>query len=479
MNEAARKVTTVSESVYDVVIIGSGPGGYVAAVRAGQLGMRAAIVESGAMGGVCLNVGCIPTKALLHSADLLEEVKEGKRFGVNVGEISFDLAGAMKHKDGVVKASTDGVNYLMKKNKIEVVAGRGTLAGRGQVHVKLNDGGERTLAAKQIIVATGARPRPFPGVEFDGTRVLSSTDMLNLTTVPASLMSIGAGAIGIEFASMFNSFGSAVTVVEALPRIVPNEDEEVSVELDKVFKRRNIKTLAGAKVEGIDVGEQQVVVTVVDSGGKSQQIAVEQLLVSIGITPNTADIGLEAAGAKLNGRGFIETDGYLQTADGIYAIGDCTANSPWLAHKASAEGILAIERIAGLHVNPIDYGKIAACTYCNPEIASVGLSEARAKEKGYDVKVGKFPFSANGKARVLGQNRYGFIKLVADKQYGEILGVHMIGPRVTEMISEGGLALTHEATGESMLQTIHAHPTLYEAIGEAAHALEHGSAIHI
>jgi dihydrolipoamide dehydrogenase len=469
----------VSESVYDLVIIGSGPGGYVAAVRAGQLGMRTAIVESNALGGVCLNVGCIPTKALLHCADLLDEVKEGKRFGVNVEGVSFDLAGAMKHKDSVVKASTDGVNFLMKKNKVEVVAGWATLAGRGQVQVKLNEGGERTLSAKNIIVATGAQPRPFPNVPFDGQRVLSSTDALKLTEVPKSMLAIGAGAIGVEFASMYRAFGAEATVVEALPRIVPNEDEEVSAELVKAFQRRGIKTLAGAKVDGVDVGGDKVVVSVTGADGKSEQIAVEKLLVAIGILPNTREIGLESAGVTLNQRGFIETDGLMRAADGVYAIGDCVAAAPWLAHKASAEGILAVEAIAGLHVNPIDYGRIAACTYCSPEIASVGLTEARAKEKGYDVKVGKFPFSANGKARVLGQNRFGFIKIVADKQYDEILGVHMIGPRVTEMISEGGLALSHEATGESMLQTIHAHPTLYEAIGEAAHALVHGAAIHI
>ena len=469
----------MSESVYDVVIIGSGPGGYVAAVRAGQLGMKAAIVESGALGGVCLNVGCIPTKALLHCADLLDEVKEAKRFGVNVEGVSFDLAGAMKHKDSVVKASTDGVTFLMKKNKVEVVAGWGTLAGRGQVHVKLNAGGERTLSAKHILVATGAQPRPFPSVPFDGQRVLSSTDALKLGEVPKSILTIGAGAIGVEFASMYRAFGAEATVVEALPRIVPNEDEEVSAELVKAFQRRGIKTMAGAKVDGIDVGGDKVVVSVTGSDGKREQIAVDKLLVAIGILPNTKDLGLEGAGVKLNQKGFIETDGLMRAADGVYAIGDCVAATPWLAHKASAEGILAVEQMAGLSVHPIDYGKIPACTYCSPEIASVGLSEAKAKEQGYDVKVGKFPFSANGKARVLGQNRFGFIKLVADKQYDEILGMHMIGPRVTELISEGGMALTHEATGESLLGTIHAHPTLYEAIGEAAHALVHGAAIHI
>jgi dihydrolipoamide dehydrogenase len=478
-SEHSKKGAFVSDTPYDVVIIGSGPGGYVAAVRASQLGLKAAVVEAQALGGVCLNVGCIPTKALLHSADLLDETRDAKRFGVNVGEVGFDLTAAMKHKNTVVKQSTDGVNFLMKKNNVEVVAGWGRIAGRGQVHVRLNDGGEQTLHGRAIIVATGGRPRPFPGVAFDGKRVLSSTDMLSLETVPQSLMAIGAGAIGVEFASMFHSFGSQVTLVEALPRIVPNEDEEVSAELAKVFQRRKIKTLAGAKVEAISVDENQVLATVVDSAGKSEQIGVEQLLVSIGIVPNTADLGLEQAGVTLDGRGFIQTDGYLQAADGIYAIGDCTANVPWLAHKASAEGILAVEHIAGHPVTPIDYGKIAACTYCNPEIASVGLTEAQAREQGYSVKVGKFPFSANGKARVLGQNRYGFIKLVAEERYGELLGVHMIGPRVTEMISEGGLALSHEATGASMLGTIHAHPTLYEAIGEAAHALEHGAPIHL
>lgn len=469
----------MSESVYDLVIIGSGPGGYVAAVRASQLGMRAAIVESGALGGVCLNIGCIPTKALLHSADLLDEVKEGKRFGVTVEGLSFDLGGAMKHKDAVVKASTDGVSYLMKKNKVEVLAGWGRLAGRGQVHVRLNAGGERTLTAKQIIVATGARPRPLPGADFDGQRVLSSTDALTLSAVPKSLLAIGAGAIGVEFASMYRAFGAEVTLVEALPRIVPNEDEEVSAELVKAFQRRGIKSMAGARVESVDAGDEQVVVTVTGADGKQQPIAVEKLLVAIGIMPNTEELGLETAGVQRNSRGFIETDGHMRAADGVYAIGDCVAAAPWLAHKASAEGVLAVEHIAGLHVTPIDYARIAACTYCNPEIASVGLSEARAKEQGYAVKVGKFPFSANGKARVLGQSRFGFVKLVADRQYGELLGVHMIGPHVTELISEGGLALTHEATGESLLQTIHAHPTLYEAIGEAAHALEHGAALNL
>lgn len=469
----------MSETQYDVVIIGSGPGGYVAAIRATQLGLKTAVVEAGALGGVCLNIGCIPTKALLHSADLLEEVREGKRFGVMVSEIGFDLKAAMKHKQAVVKQSSDGVGYLFKKNKIDLYEGWGTILRPGQIQVRLNAGGEQTVQTKHIIVATGAKPRSLPGIEFDEDRILSSTGMLELQAVPKSLLVVGAGAIGVEFASMFRSFGAEVTLVEALPRIVPLEDEEISAELTKTFQRRKINLLTGAKLNGVDRSENQVIANVTDSSGKEQQIQAERMLLGIGIAPRTKGIGLEELGVELDQRGFIKVDGYMRTnVEGIYAIGDCIP-TPWLAHVASAEGILAVERIAGLDAHPIDYDRIPACTYCNPEVASVGLSEARAKERGHDIKVGKFPFSANGKARILGQSRAGFIKIIADKQYDEVLGVHMIGPRVTELISEGGVALSHEATGESMMHTIHAHPTLYEAIGEAAHAVATGAAIHI
>jgi dihydrolipoamide dehydrogenase len=470
----------VSDIQYDVVIIGSGPGGYVAAVRAGQLGLKAAMVESGALGGVCLNVGCIPTKALLHSADLLEEFKESKRFGITTADVTFDLAGAMKHKQTVVRQSTQGVAFLMKKNKVDVYEGWGRLASKNSVHVQLNKGGEETLNAKHIVIATGAKPRTLPGVEFDEDRILSSTGVLELQQTPKSLLVVGAGAIGVEFASMFRSFGSEVTLVEALPRIVPLEDEEISAELTKVFKGRGINIMAGAKFNGVEHHADHVVVNVTDKDDKAHQINVERMLLGIGITPRTNDIGLDALGIGIDRRGFIEVDkGTLRTSiDTIYAIGDCI-NTPWLAHVASAEGIMVIEQIAGLHTQPINYDKIPACTYCNPEIASVGMTEAQAKEKGFDVKVGKFPFSANGKARILGQNRNGFVKIVAEQKYDELLGVHMIGPGVTELISEGGMALSHEATGESMMHTIHAHPTLYEAIGEAAHAVATGAAIHI
>lgn len=469
----------MSERIYDIVIIGSGPGGYVAAVRAGQLGMTVAVVEAGPLGGVCLNIGCIPTKALLHSADLLEETREAKRFGVMIPEVTFDLTIAMRHKQTVIKQSTEGVAYLMKKNRVDVIAGWATVAGRGQVHVRLNAGGEQLLQAKHIIVATGGKPMTLPGIEFDEERILSSTGMLELKAVPKSLVVIGAGAIGVEFASMCRSFGSEVTIIEALPRLLPREDEEISAEVTKVFQRRGIKSVLGATLLGVEKVEAGIIAVLTDSSGKEQRISAEKLLLGISITPRTKDIGLEAAGVTMNGRGFIEIDGMMRTrAEGIYAIGDCIP-TPWLAHVASAEGLLAVEHIAGQNVHAIDYDHVVGCTYCNPEVASVGLTEARAKEQGYAVKVGKFPFSANGKARILGQSRFGLIKLVADKQYDQILGVHMVGPHVTEMISEGGLALSHEATGESMLQTIHAHPTLYEAIGEAAHALVHGSAIHI
>jgi dihydrolipoamide dehydrogenase len=469
----------MSDTVYDVVIIGSGPGGYVAAVRAGQLGLKTAIVESGPLGGTCLNIGCIPTKALLHSADLLEEFKESRRFGVTAQEVQFDLAGAMKHKQTVVKQSSDGVGFLMKKNNVAVIEGRGHLVDKGRVRVELNGGGEQTLQTKNIIIATGARPRSIPGIEFDGERILSSTHMLELPEVPKKLLVVGAGAIGVEFASMFRTFGAEVTIVEALPRLVPLEDEEVSAELEKAFQRRRIKALTGAKLQGVAVEGDQVTATVVDSSGKEQQLQADRMLMGIGVAPRTKDMGLEAVGVEMDQRGFIQVDGHMRTnVDGIYAIGDCVP-TPWLAHVASAEGILAIEHLAGHTVHPINYKHIPACTYCTPQIASIGLSEVKAIEQGYEVKVGKFPFSANGKARILGQARTGFVKIVANAQYDEILGMHLIGAGVTEMIGEGSIALTHEATGTSLMHTIHAHPTMHEAILEAAHALATGAAIHI
>jgi dihydrolipoamide dehydrogenase len=471
----------VSDIQYDVIVLGAGPGGYVAAIRAAQLGLKTAVVERQYWGGVCLNIGCIPTKALLHTADLLEEARESKRFGVVIPQVSLDFDAVMKYKDQVVKQMTGGVSFLMKKNKIDTHNGSGKLIDRNTPQVTGADGKQTNLTAKNIIVATGAHPRELPqvGATFDEDRILSSTGMLNVKEVPKSLLIIGASAIGCEFASAFRTFGSEVTLVEALPRIVPVEDEEISAELTKAFVKRGIKVMAGAKFTSVDRSETQVVATIVDSDGKEQKVQAERMLLGIGIAANTTDVGLEAAGVELDQKGFIKVNDMLQTnVPGIYAIGDCCMMAPWLAHKASAEGIVATEHIAGHHTQPIDYRQVPGCTYCSPEIASIGLTEAKAREQGYDVKVGKFPFSANGKATILGQ-RNGFVKIVADKKYDEVLGIHIIGPHATELIAEGGVALSHEATSESLMRTIHAHPTLYEALGEAEHAAAEGAAIHI
>ena len=471
----------MSENIYDVIVVGAGPGGYVAAIRASQLGLKTAIIERQYMGGVCLNVGCIPTKALLHTADLIEEAHDSKRFGVVISDVTLDWSAALKNKDTVIKTMTGGVSFLMKKNKIDTFMGAAMLAGGGAITVSAADGKTTELRGKNIIVATGARPREIPaiGAVFDGERILSSTGGLNMPAVPKSLLVVGAGAIGVEFASMYRTFGAEVTLVEALPRIVPNEDEEVSAELHRALAKRGITILAGAKVNMLEKGAEQVTATITDATGKQHSIVTERALVGIGIVPNTNDIGLEAAGVALDARGFVTVDAQMRTsAANVYAIGDCAATTPWLAHKSSAEGILAAEVIAGHHAPAIDYRKIPACTYCTPEIASVGMTEAQAREAGYDVKIGKFAFTGNGKATILGA-RTGFVKIVAESKHDEVLGMHIIGPRATELIAEGALALSHEATAESLMRTIHAHPTLYEAIGEAAHAAATGAPIHM
>lgn len=470
----------MSEQVYDVVVVGAGPGGYVSAIRAAQLGLKVAIVERQMMGGVCLNVGCIPTKALLHTADLLEEIHESAKFGITTSGVALDWNATIKNKDGVVKQMTQGVSFLMKKNKIDVVNGSASLADRGNVTVTAADGKSSTLTTKHTIIATGAKPREIPavGAVFDGERIMSSWQALSMKSVPKSLLIVGAGAIGVEFASMFRTFGSAVTLVEALPRIVPNEDEEISAELAKSLNKRGITIMTGAKLNNVAHHGDGVRAVITDATGKEVTIDTERALIGIGIVPNTKDLGLEARGVKLDQRGFVQVDAMMKAADGVYAIGDCAVTTPWLAHKSSAEGILAAEAIAGHHPKPINYSIIPACTYCSPEIASVGLSEAKAREQGYDVKVGKFSFAGNGKATILGQ-RSGFVKIVAEKKYDAVLGMHLIGPKVTELIAEGGLALSHEATAESLMRTVHAHPTIYEALGEAAHAAAEGAAIHM
>jgi dihydrolipoamide dehydrogenase len=471
----------VSDTQYDVVVIGAGPGGYVAAIRSAQLGLKTAIVEREYWGGVCLNIGCIPTKALLHSADLLEEARDSKQFGIVIPQVDVDWGGVMKYKEKVVKQMTGGVNFLMKKNKIDTYNGSAKFVDRTTISVTSSDGKESRVTAKNIIIATGSQPRALPpiGGVFDEDRIISSTGALALSAVPKSIIIVGAGAIGVEFASAFRAFGAQVTIIEALPRLVPVEDEEISAELARAFNKRGIKVFTGAKLTKIDKGDGQVTATFTDADGKEQQLTAERLLLGIGRAPNTKDLGLEAAGVELDQRGFVKVDEFLKTnVPGIYAIGDVAVTTPWLAHKASAEGIMVAEEIAGHTVQPINYRKVPGCTYSNPEIASVGLTEAQAREQGYDVKIGKFPFSANGKATILGQ-RNGFIKIVAEKKYDEVLGVHIIGPHATELIAEGGVALSHEATAESLMRTIHAHPTLYEALGEAEHATAEGAAIHI
>jgi len=466
-----------SSKTYDVAIIGSGPGGYVAAIRAAQLGLSVLIVERDArLGGVCTLCGCIPTKALLHTADLLEQARHGAEVGVSARDVRLDLPAAMKHKDKVVRQSANGVSYLMKKNRVDVAQGFGRLTGAGRVSVTGPDGAETIYAAKNVIVATGSGPRSLPGMEIDNQTILSSTSLLELTEVPKSLVVIGSGAVGVEFASMYARFGSKVTVVEILPRIVPLEDEEISRELAASFKRQGIAVYPGTRVERLTKGEAGVELIARSAGDKTETFRAERVLMAVGRRPLSDGIGLEGVGVETD-RGFIKTDGLMRTnVPGVYAIGDVVPTQA-LAHVASAEGVVAVEHMAGRETQPLNYDQVPACTYCSPEVASIGLTEEKARERGYEVIVGKFPFSANGKARILNEAS-GFVKIVSEKKYSEVLGVHIVGPTATELIAEAGAALRLEATSEELVRTIHAHPTLSEAIHEASEAAG-GHAIHI
>ena len=462
---------------YDVSIIGSGPGGYVAAIRASQIGLTVQVVElESRLGGVCTLRGCIPTKALLHTADLLEEARHGADVGVAAREVKLEMAGAQKHKDRVVRQSSSGVSYLMKKNRVDVTTGFGRIAGPGRVAVKAPDGSETTFAAKNILIATGSSPRSLPGIDIDHKTILSSDSILELAEIPKSLLVIGSGAVGVEFASMFARFGAKATVLEVLPRIVPLEDEEISRELAASFKRQGIAVYVDTRVEKVTKMDGGVEVLARTSGGKTETFRAEKMLLAVGRKPLSEGIGLEAAGVATD-RGYITIDAMMRTsAPGIYAIGDVVP-TPWLAHVASAEGVVAVEHMAGKNPPPLNYDQVPGCTYCSPEVASIGLTEAKARERGFDVAVGKFPFSAIGKARILNDTA-GFVKIVAEKKYDEVLGVHIIGPKATELIAEAGAALRLEATSEELVRTIHAHPTLSEAIHEAAEAVS-GHAIHI
>jgi dihydrolipoamide dehydrogenase len=462
---------------YDVAIIGSGPGGYVAAIRASQLGLSVLIIEREArLGGVCTLRGCIPTKALLHTADLLDQARHGAEVGVATREVRLELAAAMKHKEKAIRQSSNGVSFLMKKNRVDVVNGFGKIAAAGRVSVTSGDGTETLYSARNILVATGSEPRSLPGMEIDHKTILSSDSILEVAEVPRSLLVIGTGAVGVEFASMFSRFGSKTAVIEILPRIVPLEDEEISRELAASFKRQGIAVYVDTRIERLTRNDAGVEVLARSSGEKTETFKAEKVLMAVGRKPLSEGIGLEAAGVTTE-KGYIRVDGFQRSnVPGIYAIGDVVP-TPQLAHVASAEGVVAVEHMAGRETRPLNYDQVPGCTYCSPEIGSIGLTEAKARERGYDVVIGKFPFSANGKARVLNETG-GFVKIVGEKKYDEVLGVHIIGPHATELIAEAAAALRLEATSEELVRTIHAHPTLSEAVHEAAEGVE-GNPIHI
>jgi dihydrolipoamide dehydrogenase len=472
----------VSDS-FDVIVIGSGTGGYVAAIRAAQLGLKTAVVERySALGGTCLNWGCIPTKALLEHAHAFKIAQEAAEWGINLGGATpaIDMARVHARKNKIVTGITKGVEYLFKKNAIAWVKGTGALAGRGRVEVT---GAEtRTLSAREIIVATGSQPRSVPGIEIDRQQIITSDEAIHLPVVPKSIAILGSGAVGVEFASIFRRFGSEVTLIELLPRLVPNEDEAVSAELEKAFKKRGIAVRTGTKVTSAKAGADGVTLQMeAASGGKGGSLTVEKLLVAIGRGPVTEGLRAEEAGLTLE-RGFVKVDREFRTSvPGISAIGDVitfgTGAHAQLAHLSSAEGIALAERLAGQPFHPINYDHVPGCTYCEPEIGSVGLTEKEAIARGFDVRIGTFPFGVLGRAKMAGETE-GFVKIVADKRYDEVLGVHMIGPRSTELVAEATLALRLESTVEELIRTIHAHPTMSEAVGEAAHAT-HGAAIHI
>ena len=468
---------------YDVVIIGAGTGGYVCAIRAAQLGLKVAVVEKQkALGGTCLIWGCIPTKALLEHAHALKVAQSAKEWGLtgfDPAGVRIDMPAVHARKDKMITGLTGGIEMLFKKNKIDWIKGTARLAGGKNVEVTAADGAKQTVSArKELIIATGSAPRSVPGIEVDRKKIIFSDEAIHLNEVPKSIAIMGSGAVGVEFASIFKSYGSEVTVIELLPRLVPGEDEAVSAELEKNFKRRGIKSLTNTKVTSARATAKGVELEM--SGGKSEKLTVDVLLVATGRGPVTEGLDIEKLGVKLD-RGYVVVDELFHTnVPGVSAIGDViTMGGPHyqLAHVSSMEGILLAERIAGHDVRPINYDHVPRCTYCEPEIGSVGLTEAQAKEKGYDVRTGSFPFKALARARMAGETD-GFVKIVSDKKYDEILGVHIIGPRATELIAEAVLMLRMECTIEELVKTIHAHPTMSEAVGEAAHAA-HGAAIHI
>lgn len=466
-----------TEQSFDVTIIGGGPGGYVAAIRGSQLGLRVALVEKDKrLGGTCGLRGCIPTKQLLQSAHLYEQTTQHLAdFGIQVGEVKLAFEDVQKRKDKIVMKNAKGVEFLMKKNKITVFNGTGKLNGAGKIEVTGADGKKQNIETKNIIIATGSVVRPIPGFETDGERVVNSDHVLELKQVPKSMLVMGAGAVGVEFASVYSRFGCDTTIIELMPRLLPGEDEEVSAELQKAFRKRKIKYQLDTKLDKMEKTDTGVVVTGKTTKGEDVRLEAEMLLVAVGRMPFIEGLGLENTKVKVE-RGAIIVDEFLRTAEpNVYAIGDVIP-TPWLAHLASKEGILAVEQIAGQHAQPINLRHVPSCTYCDPEVASVGLTEAKAREEGYEVKVGKFPFSASGKARIVGEEE-GFVKIVSEAKYDELLGVHIIGPHATELIAEACVAMQLESTAEELGRTMHAHPTISESVMEAAEGV-HNLTIH-
>ena len=466
----------MAEQQYDLVIIGSGPGGYVAGIRAGQLGLKVAVVEKDPfLGGTCLHRGCIPTKSLLENADVWQKVQKAKEFGITVGDVTIDWSVAQTRKQNVVDQNAKGIEFLFKKNKVERVTGFGKVVKPGVVEVTAEGGATKRLETKNIILAMGSVPRDLPHIKSDGKNIINSDHILSIDRIPKSMLVIGAGAVGSEFASIFSRLGTKTTIVEVMPQLLPIEDDEIAKEFTRIFKKKGIDVFTDAKVLSCEVGENGVKSTV-EVKGKQQVIETEVVLSATGRRAVLENCGLENTKVVVSQRGFIEVDGFMRTAEpGIYAIGDIVP-TPALAHCASAEGILAVEHMAGKDVRPINYNHVPNATYTDPEVASVGLTEKKAKELGHEVKIGKFPFTANSKGKIIGDAN-GLVKYVVDAKYDEILGVHIVGPKATELIAEACAALELEATSESIAKTIHAHPTLSEALMEAAEDVQ-GHAIH-
>ncbi len=462
---------------FDLIVIGTGPGGYVAAIRAAQLGMNVAVVERESLGGICLNWGCIPTKALLKSAQVFNYISHAEDYGIKVTNAKADFDAMINRSRGVANGMSKGIQFLMKKNKITVINGNGKLLRGKKVEVTDKDGKATTYDAQHIIVATGARARALPNVPMDGKKIIGYREAMSLDKQPKKMVVIGAGAIGVEFAYFYNAIGTEVTIIEYMHGLVPREDKDVSKELEKSFKKLGIKTMANSAVQSVDTkGSGCKVLVKANKDGKETTIDCDIVLSATGVMPNTENIGLETLGIQTN-RGLIKVDEFYRTSvPGIYAIGD-VVEGPALAHVASAEGIICVEKIAGHHPEPMDYNNIPGCTYCSPEVASVGYTEAAAKEAGYDIKVGKFPFSASGKASAAGAKE-GFVKVIYDAKYGELLGAHMIGMNVTEMIAEIVAARKLETTGHEILKAVHPHPTMSEAVMEAT-AAAYDEVIHL